>query len=672
MHGALGDKELSSTDHLQDEFAAPILRWLDIDSDDSCSRPQLSGPSQAARTFNPTVLSPSSSELSSLTDKTLPQSASTSSIQTMPHPVLPFYDNPVPNRFSGVHPLVEDSSPIGEVSEVTKLRNELRMANLKISSMEKDLNYRTGMAYQPNSDSPSAPPSQTPSHRPSTLWSSHSNILRQPFSQVPQPTKAYANWSEPTEPPSFRQPPLTDVDFNRPPYPWNHVTPTATPHAKQLSTGELASRPSDPLKSQWLSKTFEVPSMSKYVSQTREAGSEERLQNKLHIQGTDVRLWLITNRVPLTQVYYHINYYNEPLNYRKLLERGVSCNWKLVVDRIVIDSDQQASIFLQQKLKIASQEQKDSIIASIQDQAYPLMINRFGNFLVQRCLEYGSPAQVAGITSNMIGRVVALSMDPFGCHVVQKALDSVNEDMKLNIIHEMSQNIRESIIHRYACHVWQKLFELRWESCPPPIMNSVNHELKGMWTEVALGETGSLVVQNIFENCVDQDKRPVIDEVIANMDTIIRGQWGNWVIQHMVENADSPVRETVTNSIIEKSPVYSVDQFASKVVEKMLKMGDPIVIQAFLNRVTQRQPDKPRIPLIDIASDAHGNYLIQYILQHGSQSQKDEVSAQIKKHLVSLRGSKWGSKCAWLIDRSNRSAASRTGFKAIKPKLDLD
>lgn len=338
----------------------------------------------------------------------------------------------------------------------------------------------------------------------------------------------------------------------------------------------------------------------------------------------------------------------------------------------MIDSDQQASIFLQQKLKIASQEQKDGIIAAIQDQAYPLMINRFGNFLVQRCLEYGSPAQVAGITSYMIGRVIALSMDPFGCHVVQKALDSVNEDMKLKIVHEMSQNIRESIIHRYACHVWQKLFELRWDSYPPPIMNTVNHELKGMWTEVALGETGSLVVQNIFENCIDQDKRPVIDEVIANMDTIIRGQWGNWVIQHMVENADPPIRETVTNSIIEKSPVYSVDQFASKVVEKMLKMGDPIVIQAFLNRVTQRQPDKPRIPLIDIASDAHGNYLIQYILQHGSQSQKDEVSAQIKKHLVSLRGSKWGSKCAWLIDRSNRSAASRTGFKGIKPKLDLD
>lgn len=300
MHGALGDRELGSTDHLQDEFAAPILRWLDIDSDDACSRPQLSGPNPAARTFNPTMLSPSSSELSSLTDKTLPQSASSSSIHTMPHPVIPFFDNTAPNRFAGVHPLVEDASPIGEVSEVAKLRNELRMANLKISSMERDMSYRSGMAYQPNPEPPSAAPSQTTSHRPSTLWSSHSNILRQPLSQVPQPTKAYTNWPEPTEPTSFRQPPLTDVDFNRPPYPWNHATPTAAPQAKQPSSSELANKTSEPLKSQWLAKTFEAPPLSKYASQARESNSEERLQKKLHIQGTDVRLWLFINRVTLT------------------------------------------------------------------------------------------------------------------------------------------------------------------------------------------------------------------------------------------------------------------------------------------------------------------------------------------------------------------------------------
>lgn len=270
----------------------------------------------------------------------------------------------------------------------------------------------------------------------------------------------------------------------------------------------------------------------------------------------------------------------------------------MIVERIVLDNDQQASIFLQQKLKVSNTEQRASIISCIVEQSYALMINRFGNFLMQRCLEYSSPAQVASLTNCMIGNVCYLSMDPFGCHVIQKALDCVSEKMKTIVVEEMLENVSETIVHRYACHVWQKLFELRWESTPPKFMDKVNSELQGMWAQVAVGETGSLVVQNIFENCTTEDKEMCIKEVIENIDSIIKGQWGNWVIQHMVEYAAEPYREEVVSLVIENSAVYSVDQFASKAVEKLLKMGETRVIQKFLDKVCEPS-DRPRIPLID-------------------------------------------------------------------------
>jgi hypothetical protein len=196
----------------------------------------------------------------------------------------------------------------------------------------------------------------------------------------------------------------------------------------------------------------------------------------------------------------------EPLNYRRLLDRTVNCNWKYIVDKIVCNNDQQASIFLQQKLKVGTTEQKYDIVEAIVAQAYPLMINRFGNFLVQRCFEHGTPEQVIKIAEAIRGNTLNLSMDAFGCHVVQKAFDSVPEDYKAIMVHELLRRIPETVIHRYACHVWQKLFELRWTESPPQIMKYVNEALRGMWHEVALGETGSLVVQNIFENCLEEDK----------------------------------------------------------------------------------------------------------------------------------------------------------------------
>ena len=299
----------------------------------------------------------------------------------------------------------------------------------------------------------------------------------------------------------------------------------------------------------------------------------------------------------------------EPLNYRRLLDRNVTCNWKYIVDKIVCNNDQQASIFLQQKLKVGTVEQKYEIIEAIVAQAYPLMVNRFGNFLVQRCFEHGTPEQVIAIANAIRGNTLSLSMDPFGCHVVQKAFDAVPEDYKAIMVHELLRRIPETVIHRYACHVWQKLFELRWSDSPPQIMKYVNEALRGMWHEVALGETGSLVVQNIFENCLEEDKRPCIDEVLQSIDIVAHGQFGNWCIQHICEHGLPADRSRAIDHVLRYATEYSMDQFASKVVEKCLKIGGPEFLERYLERVCEGRADRPRIPLIDSEQDHPLHYV---------------------------------------------------------------
>ncbi|CZR53744.1 related to RNA-binding protein pumilio [Phialocephala subalpina] len=349
----------------------------------------------------------------------------------------------------------------------------------------------------------------------------------------------------------------------------------------------------------------------------------------------------------------------EPLNYRRLLDRTVNCNWKYIVDKIVCNNDQQASIFLQQKLKVGTTEQKYEIVEAIVAQAYPLMVNRFGNFLVQRCFEHGTPEQVIKIADAIRGNTLNLSMDAFGCHVVQKAFDSVPEDYKAIMVHELLRRIPETVIHRYACHVWQKLFELRWTESPPQIMKYVNEALRGMWHEVALGETGSLVVQNIFENCLEEDKRPCIEEVLASIDIVAHGQFGNWCIQHICEHGAPADRSRAIDHVIRYASEYSMDQFASKVVEKCLKIGGPDFLSRYLDRVCEGRHDRPRIPLIDIASDQYGNYLIQYILTHSNPQHRELVASHIRKHMVSLRGSKFGSRVGMLC--TNPAIQTRPG-----------
>ncbi|EPY49975.1 RNA-binding protein Mcp2 [Schizosaccharomyces cryophilus OY26] len=370
-----------------------------------------------------------------------------------------------------------------------------------------------------------------------------------------------------------------------------------------------------------------------------------------YTKGPSSSIWDPSSNVSLSNLTDCPNPRENAIRYRKLSERNAVYDWNIIVNKIILSNDQQSSIFLQQKLKVASPEIKQSIINCILIQAFPLMLNRFGNFLIQRCFEHGTPHQIRIIGSAILGNMYKLATDPFGCHVVQKAFDNIDEDIKYSMMEELFVTIDETIMHHYACHVWQKLFETRWFNYPVNVMDRVNIALKGKWHEVALGENGSLVVQNMFENCVEKDKHDCVEEVILHLDLIVRGQWGNWVIQHMVENSQGDVLRRVVAALLLRATEYSVDQYASKVMEKAIKFGPRDFISLYLKQITNARMDRTRQPLIDIASDQYGNYLIQQIIQLAQPSDRSTVVTHIKKHMVSLRGSKYGQKVAFLAEK---------------------
>ena len=62
---------------------------------------------------------------------------------------------------------------------------------------------------------------------------------------------------------------------------------------------------------------------------------------------------------------------------------------------------------------------------------------------------------------------------------------------------------------------------------------------------------------------------------------------------------------------------------------------------------------------VAVAGDQFGNYLIQYILTHADPQRREIVASHIRKHMVSLRGSKYGSRVAMLC--CNPAVATRPG-----------
>lgn len=148
-----------------------------------------------------------------------------------------------------------------------------------------------------------------------------------------------------------------------------------------------------------------------------------------------------------------------------------------------------------------------------------------------------------------------------------------------------------------------------------------------------------------------------MNEVLANTVSIAKGQWGNWVIQHILEQAEkSQDREAAFDIVLEEAVQLSMDQFASKVVEKALRIGGDQFLSKFIKRISNNDSVKrPRMALIDIASDQYGNYVVQWLINNACEEQKVFICRLIKRHMVSLRGSKYGQRVAFLVEKILRN-----------------
>ncbi|KAI9507818.1 ARM repeat-containing protein [Russula earlei] len=345
---------------------------------------------------------------------------------------------------------------------------------------------------------------------------------------------------------------------------------------------------------------------------------------------------------------------NEPINFLSLLHPSSSPPYHLFVSRIIKSSDQQASIFLQQKLKIADSSERAKIIDAICAKGFEMMAHRFGNWAVQRCLEAASSIdERRKIVQCMRGRIVELACNCYGCHVLQKALDC-EEEVRLLIVSELLLgDPAQTLVNKHASHVWSKIMELTWTPPAPPIFTYVNKSLKGKWASLACHETGSLVVQHAFENLEESAKDGIVEELL-NQGPIVFGevaknQWGSYCIQHILEHGSAKHRQMALDHLVIGLLEFATNEQGSKSVTKALKEGGKETLDRIVKRMAESTKGGRRAMIVDLALSVTGSQLIASVLPNVDKDQRTLLYESIRGHIVTLRGCKTGSKVIWLL-----------------------
>ncbi|KAK0402935.1 hypothetical protein QR680_016623 [Steinernema hermaphroditum] len=305
--------------------------------------------------------------------------------------------------------------------------------------------------------------------------------------------------------------------------------------------------------------------------------------------------------------------------------------------------DQHGSRFIQQKLERASQKEKQAVFEEVIAHAHPLMTDVFGNYVIQKFFEYGTQEQKSQLTGAIRGNVLNLALQMYGCRVIQKALESIDPQQQLEILKEMEGQVLRCVKDQNGNHVVQKVIE-RVE--PHRLQFIIDAFVKGNNNDTVFTLSthpyGCRVIQRVLEHCLEEQKRPVLEQLHANIKTLVTDQYGNYVIQHVIEHGALDDRDRIVAQIRGDVLKFAQHKFASNVIEKCLTCGAAHHKNSLITEVCGNPNDGTPTPLLDMMRDPYANYVVQKMLDVADSPHRKKMMLAIKPHIPALRKFNYG------------------------------
>lgn len=307
----------------------------------------------------------------------------------------------------------------------------------------------------------------------------------------------------------------------------------------------------------------------------------------------------------------------------------------LVAHITEIAQDQYGSRLIQQKLEIATDEEKQIAFKSVLQKMPQLTTDVFGNYVIQKFFEYGTPEQRRILAEQLVGQVLKLSLQMYGCRVVQKALDSVPIEQQVLLIGELKGNVIKCIEDQHGNHVIQKCIE----RLPTDRIGFIVDSFLGQATRMAKHCYGCRVIQRLIEYCASMQISALLDEVLRCCMELATDQYGNYVVQHVMEHSSRPGdRQMVMGNVRKHILTLSCHKYASNVIEKALSCATIEERAQLVTAIVGDQGDQ-HPPLLVMMRDRFGNYIVQRVIALAQGPQREMLFWKLREHMPALKKS---------------------------------
>lgn len=345
---------------------------------------------------------------------------------------------------------------------------------------------------------------------------------------------------------------------------------------------------------------------------------------------------------------------------------GKSRQWELVdlLGHVVaFCQDQHGSRFIQQRLEVCTEVDKQVIFDEIIPSAHSLMTDVFGNYVLQKLFEYGSPEQCETLALLLTGQAVQLSMQMYGCRVVQKALEYVSTQRLIALVCEFEnpQVLLRCVHDSNGNHVIQKCIEVvsrvAKEASTPDLSEYLSSRImfiinafQGRVKELSSHPYGCRVVQRILEHCSNPQKTVILEELRKCCSELVQDCYGNYVIQFVMQHGWEADRAVLIKEVQAHLLDFSQHKFASNVVEKCLQYASKrdrdemiwTIINVTFDLNNPVDAKTGHCVLESMVRDPYANYVVQKVIDVSDERQRAAIMRYVRENIVQLRRYTYG------------------------------
>ncbi|KAL2975416.1 hypothetical protein AAZX31_14G160300 [Glycine max] len=263
--------------------------------------------------------------------------------------------------------------------------------------------------------------------------------------------------------------------------------------------------------------------------------------------------------------------------------------------------------FLQRMIDEGTSEHVLIVFNGVIDDVVELMVDPFGNYLVQKLLDVGGDderLQVVSMLTKEPGQLIKTSLNIHGTRVVQKLITTVDSRKQIAMLMSAIQSGFLALIKDLnGNHVIQRC--LQYFSCKDN--EFIFYAATKFCVEIATHQHGCCVLQRCIDYSTGKYQDKLVKEICRHGLLLAQDPFGNYVVQYIIEMENPTASFKLHSQFKGNYTNLSMQKYSSHVVEKCL-----VHLAEIKSRIVQELLSFPHFE--QLLQDLYGNYVVQRAL----------------------------------------------------------